>query len=393
MQGSKPQPEKSLVMKKKRKLSKTNPEEELSSSPVTMKDSLASFGDIEERELCCTVCFLLPEKFIYQCSLGHLLCDECYEQLVVNGEYCKCPTCKIPMGRECPNRSKIAELFRSNIIRHCHHLKCGKSFPWKDLSSHEKSCKYRPVLCPYARLGCQWTGMELESTLHHKSCKWLNQTGKSILKATEENHQKYLRQEMDLKNEIEHQKQILSIFSERCRDLVVRDLRFVYCDIVEHLICKPIKVFHYFLHIGMKKCLLENGNPVISFQIQFTFRNKSGLDHAKIPAKILIMKGPTLNMEFPPLCKTVCFDGTETTILIELQEPEISRFMNYSEISLRVVFLDLRPGLSHHFSSIGDSCSAASPSSTTQPQTFESSASSREEEDDDEGNFSSDDDY
>jgi hypothetical protein len=43
--------------------------------------------------LTCGVCFCVPETEIYQCSNGHLLCDEDHAR-IIKGDVATCPTCR-----------------------------------------------------------------------------------------------------------------------------------------------------------------------------------------------------------------------------------------------------------------------------------------------------------
>ena len=68
-----------------------------------------------QKELECPVCLMLPRSApIYQCSIGHHLCHECYKNL---GD-AKCPQCKtcFNRGKE-PTRNFLAEKLLDYIER------------------------------------------------------------------------------------------------------------------------------------------------------------------------------------------------------------------------------------------------------------------------------------
>jgi hypothetical protein len=76
----------------------------------------AIFTSDEERELSCAGCLTNLFRKLdtiekpkngkwFQCSEGHILCQECYDRL--GGESAPCPCCKVPLGTI---RNRLAEI-------------------------------------------------------------------------------------------------------------------------------------------------------------------------------------------------------------------------------------------------------------------------------------------
>ena len=73
-----------------------------------------------QRELECPVCLMLPRSApIYQCSIGHHLCHECYRNLS-DAKCPQCPQCPKSCFNKKPTRSFLAEKLLEYIERYEH---------------------------------------------------------------------------------------------------------------------------------------------------------------------------------------------------------------------------------------------------------------------------------
>lgn len=89
--------------------------------------------DLEDRvfdanvllEFTCAICLhLISEP--RQCSQGHTICLKCFQELARHPSLrMECPTCRVPMDRERPNRNLILENLLAKLdvyCRVCFHL-------------------------------------------------------------------------------------------------------------------------------------------------------------------------------------------------------------------------------------------------------------------------------
>jgi len=121
------------------------------------------------RSIECPICNEIMRKKIYQCTHGHLICENCKKKLPRhknndnnnnnnnNIKVCLCPQCRIPMENE------IRNLALENLRNQCISLPCSyklhgceESFLSPELTKHEKECYYRPLPC--GELKCDWKG-------------------------------------------------------------------------------------------------------------------------------------------------------------------------------------------------------------------------------------------
>jgi len=86
----------------------------------------------------CPVCLEVPKKFpIPVCPNGHVVCSKCVRE--------DCPTCRVKMGK---GKSSLAVTVIENIDHQCDNEGCQETFPFGELGSHGKLCRYRLVRCP-----------------------------------------------------------------------------------------------------------------------------------------------------------------------------------------------------------------------------------------------------
>jgi len=118
----------------------------------------------------CPICLELPDKPVYQCKNGHLICRACYPKVKI------CPVCRENLDSNKPLRNLVAEKFlenmnnngkttykdvlrprRSSVVAQtlaCKNAENGCEIKWKtngEVIQHQKACKYRLVHCPDLR--------------------------------------------------------------------------------------------------------------------------------------------------------------------------------------------------------------------------------------------------
>lgn len=92
----------------------------------------------------CPICMDRFTGPIWQCSNGHIICDDCYCRgcaLAVAGA--TCAECRVQMTE--PSRNRLAENLRDHLPFPCPNEGCDKEFRSKDLRRHaEHECPKRP---------------------------------------------------------------------------------------------------------------------------------------------------------------------------------------------------------------------------------------------------------
>lgn len=70
-------------------------------------------------EFTCAICLhLISEP--RQCSQGHTICFKCFQELARHPSLrMECPTCRVPMDRERPNRNLTLENLLAKLDIHC----------------------------------------------------------------------------------------------------------------------------------------------------------------------------------------------------------------------------------------------------------------------------------
>jgi len=100
-----------------------------------------------EKELECPVCLIIPRSFpIFQCRLGHTICNECHPRLPRPYRSRRCPVCQAKYCNP-PTRNYLAEKLIECVRRTCRFDFHGCSFSISDshsLISHEINCQFRP---------------------------------------------------------------------------------------------------------------------------------------------------------------------------------------------------------------------------------------------------------
>ena len=106
----------------------------------------------------CPVCYQIygPPR-IWQCTNGHLTCDECHEHSTT------CPLCRSAFSNVRP--LAVEELSRQLPLK-CKNniLGCDVVLPLRDRETHEGSCEYTPGHCPVLSCNSQFL---IKDTLQH----------------------------------------------------------------------------------------------------------------------------------------------------------------------------------------------------------------------------------
>ncbi|KAH8408051.1 hypothetical protein KR222_002624, partial [Zaprionus bogoriensis] len=135
----------------------------------------------------CTVCLDLPHPDnSYQCSLGHIVCEDCVTRLLaeaaLNQRDAQCPHCRTHISW--PELSKNLAVGQTlwELPKKC--PDCEQQMEYKLLAQHLKQeCGKRVVHCQYRCLGCQWRGCHEACAQHEGSCKHYHMSGEDILSA------------------------------------------------------------------------------------------------------------------------------------------------------------------------------------------------------------------
>ncbi|KAF5298239.1 hypothetical protein FQR65_LT09750 [Abscondita terminalis] len=104
------------------------------------------------RELECPVCneFMVPP--IFQCVVGHSICEVCKMQVP------NCPTCRENISQ---TRNFSLESLTKLIKYHCKYKDFGCTFVSNSaiIKNHESNCKHGPYDCPFEKYNeCKWKG-------------------------------------------------------------------------------------------------------------------------------------------------------------------------------------------------------------------------------------------
>ncbi|KAH8372184.1 hypothetical protein KR093_010495 [Drosophila rubida] len=142
-------------------------------------------GERLRKVMLCTVCLELPHPDEnYQCTLGHILCEDCATRLLAQAAMKQltacCPHCRTPISWKemCKNLAVGQTLWE--LPKCC--PECELQMDYKLLEHHLKSeCSKRWVKCQYRCLGCRWEGCRAESAAHEAHCKHLAMSSDQIL--------------------------------------------------------------------------------------------------------------------------------------------------------------------------------------------------------------------
>lgn len=91
----------------------------------------------------CPICKGYTIGKIFQCALGHHLCEECLQKVRASGN--NCPSCKAAFPAE-PIRNLALEHMSSTVIFPCLHG-CGWEGTPENIRQHAEACEYKPFKC------------------------------------------------------------------------------------------------------------------------------------------------------------------------------------------------------------------------------------------------------
>lgn len=115
--------------------------------------------DKPKEGLACPICMDIFTGQVAQCKDGHLICDNCYYNLVGPK---RCPSCRTPMPDFIRNRAfenVLADIKVKCMWRGCTHI-CTI----REMKSHSFTCSKRTRPCGV--IGCNWKGYEDEVVDH-----------------------------------------------------------------------------------------------------------------------------------------------------------------------------------------------------------------------------------
>ncbi|KAF2891715.1 hypothetical protein ILUMI_14458 [Ignelater luminosus] len=112
------------------------------------------------KHLECVVCNYLIKPPIYQCSVGHSMCNTCLQKLQ------KCPLCQ---ARYIGTRNFTLEALCEDIRFPCTYRTrgCRANLLLTELERHESACLSKPFVCPLFR-ECVWMGSLCKHEAHLK---------------------------------------------------------------------------------------------------------------------------------------------------------------------------------------------------------------------------------
>ena len=88
--------------------------------------------------LTCPICYDNITSNILQCKNGHVFCETCTKKMDA------CGFCKYPIS----TRNLILEQLLSKHNVSCSHHNCSFICKHELIKNHEKTCEYRPHICP-----------------------------------------------------------------------------------------------------------------------------------------------------------------------------------------------------------------------------------------------------
>ncbi|XP_018573222.1 putative E3 ubiquitin-protein ligase SINA-like 9 [Anoplophora glabripennis] len=107
----------------------------------------------------CPICtkYILPP--IRQCRSGHCFCQDCFDKIP------RCALCRAPKSE---NRSITLEKVQTCLTFPCLYVEEGCDFqaPCKEITLHQKHCKFSVVPCALRFNGCRWQGDKSEMIAH-----------------------------------------------------------------------------------------------------------------------------------------------------------------------------------------------------------------------------------
>ena len=121
----------------------------------------------------CKICYNTMTDKIFQCKIGHLICERCKSQCI------SCPYCKESID----TRSIFLENLLQNFTVKCPYPKCSIKCKYGDLKNHTNTCKHKPISCPFCN--------DKISPDHESITKHLHEKHEAIIQIIEQNRYFY----------------------------------------------------------------------------------------------------------------------------------------------------------------------------------------------------------
>ncbi|KAH8328081.1 hypothetical protein KR067_003694, partial [Drosophila pandora] len=146
-------------------------------------------GERLNQLMLCVVCHEVPHPDkSYQCSVGHILCDDCVSHILadaaISNTEAQCPVCRVRMTWSDLGQNAVVRQALWELSKNC--LLCGLVVTLKGLTSHlENDCELRRVSCRFRCLGCDWVGAYAICPMHEAGCQFPKMNGEEIQGALE----------------------------------------------------------------------------------------------------------------------------------------------------------------------------------------------------------------
>jgi len=271
----------------------------------------------------CIVCLELPRGPIYQCKLGHLMCEPCICHIIVNASFHvrpgSCPGCRIPISMEC-TRNLVAEKLVLELSEPCKY--CSANFLLRDLKRHtEEECEERPAKCPYWAFGCEWPGNYKQKADHAKACAFSKMCAHDLAQ--------HLQTRMAAREADNTFKAIFDILSSKMVIFVDLYLLMGIAQSQPVYESAPFKLLNctwiYKIHPNLAKpqpltyqlCLMS---PILM----------------PITVKYVILKGPYLELDIKPKIYTFTFDRTHLKTPLEPLETDYNETIHFLSKALTI---------------------------------------------------------
>eukprot|EP01134_Creolimax_fragrantissima_P005657 CFRG5657T1 len=308
----------------------------------------------------CCICFTIPEKEIYQCSNGHILCDDCHRTLLAS-DNSVCPTCRVQMSHTNPTRNLIGEAARNEMPAECENKGCNHTTTLGKITEHSSMmCPFRLVKCKYGKIGCDWDGVAKNLSDHEGQCAISVLPGSELLAVVEKKEKDELKAKEEKSHHIDRQSEIVNLLSSKCRNMTIKDVRLEKDDMVQDICCTP---FHAIKQRWIIKLAFKGSpnppksdEPHVDYSVGVRlYRNGNITNRGKSKVAFAILPGPSLAVPLAPCVFTHTFSKHERSSAVfplPFSSTEAKRFVACSQIHLRIVFIDQRRGLNRSFTSL-----------------------------------------
>uniref|UniRef100_A0A6C0EBG4 RING-type domain-containing protein n=1 Tax=viral metagenome TaxID=1070528 RepID=A0A6C0EBG4_9ZZZZ len=124
-----------------------NDQNEPLAKKIKMEQSNESLEEIL-RFMECPICLFPLHNVIWNCEMGHPICEMCYKKIKKNNNI-KCPVCRNAIY----NRATCLERFASSMdlckLFKCPYQDCGLLFTKSQIKIHLQECEHQPIYYPF----------------------------------------------------------------------------------------------------------------------------------------------------------------------------------------------------------------------------------------------------